>query len=79
LVVSTRVGGVPEVLPKDMIIFAEPEENGKIITKHFFLLQIKKISVNKIFFYIFNINHINYLIIFLMFVFCILIYIYNVL
>ncbi|KAG6888192.1 hypothetical protein C0995_009971 [Termitomyces sp. Mi166 len=26
-VVSTRVGGVPEILPKDMISFAEPEED----------------------------------------------------
>ena len=28
-VVSTRVGGVPEVLPEDMISFALPEEDGK--------------------------------------------------
>ncbi len=28
-VVSTRVGGVPEILPQDMISFAEPEEAGK--------------------------------------------------
>jgi phosphatidylinositol glycan class A protein len=27
-VVSTRVGGVPEILPKDMISFARPEEDG---------------------------------------------------
>lgn len=27
-VVSTRVGGVPEVLPEDMISFAKPEEDG---------------------------------------------------
>lgn len=27
-VVSTRVGGVPEILPEDMISFALPEENG---------------------------------------------------
>jgi len=27
-VVSTRVGGVPEVLPDDMISFARPEEDG---------------------------------------------------
>lgn len=27
-VVSTRVGGVPEILPADMISFAEPEEDG---------------------------------------------------
>lgn len=29
LVVSTKVGGVPEVLPEDMIIFAQPNEDGK--------------------------------------------------
>ena len=28
-VVSTRVGGVPEILPHDMISFANPEEDGK--------------------------------------------------
>ncbi|TPX63151.1 hypothetical protein SpCBS45565_g06827 [Spizellomyces sp. 'palustris'] len=28
LVVSTRVGGVPEVLPEDMVLFAEPDEKG---------------------------------------------------
>lgn len=27
-VVSTRVGGVPEILPQDMISFAEPEADG---------------------------------------------------
>ena len=27
-VVSTRVGGVPEVLPSDMISFANPDEDG---------------------------------------------------
>ena len=30
-VVSTRVGGVPEILPEDMISFAEPEEDGDSI------------------------------------------------
>ena len=30
-VVSTRVGGVPEILPEDMISFAEPEEDGSSI------------------------------------------------
>ena len=29
-VVSTRVGGVPEILPEDMISFAEPEEDGSL-------------------------------------------------
>lgn len=29
LVVATKVGGVPEVLPDDMIIFAKPDEDGK--------------------------------------------------
>lgn len=28
-VVSTRVGGVPEILPEDMISFAEPDEDGE--------------------------------------------------
>ena len=27
-VVSTRVGGVPEILPADMISFADPDEDG---------------------------------------------------
>ena len=27
-VVSTRVGGVPEILPQDMISFADPEADG---------------------------------------------------
>lgn len=27
-VVSTRVGGVPEILPEDMISFANPDEDG---------------------------------------------------
>lgn len=27
-VMSTRVGGVPEILPEDMISFANPEEDG---------------------------------------------------
>jgi phosphatidylinositol glycan class A protein len=26
--VSTRVGGVPEILPEDMISFANPDEDG---------------------------------------------------
>ena len=29
-IVSTRVGGVPEVLPEDMISFANPDENGTV-------------------------------------------------
>ena len=36
-VVSTRVGGVPEILPEDMISFANPEEDGKIETTSFIL------------------------------------------
>lgn len=31
-VVSTRVGGVPEILPEDMISFAEPDEDGRLAT-----------------------------------------------
>lgn len=29
-VVSTRVGGVPEILPPDMISFANPDDDGKV-------------------------------------------------
>lgn len=29
-VVSTRVGGVPEILPEDMVSFAKPEEDGTV-------------------------------------------------
>jgi len=32
-VVSTKVGGVPEVLPPEMIWLAEPNVNGKVETK----------------------------------------------
>jgi phosphatidylinositol glycan class A protein len=28
LVVSTKVGGIPEVLPREMIIFSNPDEDG---------------------------------------------------
>lgn len=31
LVVSTRVGGVPEILPEDMIVFAQPDEDGECL------------------------------------------------
>ena len=31
-VVSTRVGGVPEILPEDMISFANPDEDGEYYT-----------------------------------------------
>jgi len=29
-VVSTKVGGVPEILPEDMISFANPTEDGEL-------------------------------------------------
>lgn len=29
-VVSTRVGGVPEILPEDVISFASPDEDGEL-------------------------------------------------
>lgn len=35
-VVSTRVGGVPEILPEDMISFANPEEDGRVLCFNFF-------------------------------------------
>jgi glycosyltransferase involved in cell wall biosynthesis len=31
-VVSTRVGGVPEILPEDLISFAEPEDDGSSLS-----------------------------------------------
>ena len=40
LVVSTKVGGVPEVLPDHMIIFSEPEQQG------FFLLLLYYSIIN---------------------------------
>ena len=33
-VVSTRVGGVPEILPDDMISFANPTEEGTSLNAH---------------------------------------------
>jgi phosphatidylinositol glycan class A protein len=37
LVVSTKVGGIPEVLPSDMIVFSDTDEDGmdfiKIISR----------------------------------------------
>lgn len=39
--VSTRVGGVPEILPEDMISFANPDEDGKYLDPtHFFCFQL---------------------------------------
>jgi hypothetical protein len=29
--VSTKVGGIPEVLPSDMIIFSDTDEDGTIL------------------------------------------------
>lgn len=34
-VVSTKVGGVPEILPEDMISFAKPEEDGEFLVSYF--------------------------------------------
>lgn len=39
-VVSTRVGGVPEILPQDMISFATPDEDGA--SPHSLMLQDAK-------------------------------------
>jgi len=49
LVVSTRVGGVPEVLPDDMIIFAEPEENDLItaLSKAITMIKFKEVTPAK--------------------------------
>jgi hypothetical protein len=35
-VVSTRVGGVPEILPEDMISFANPDEDGSPLGMNLF-------------------------------------------
>ena len=44
-VVSTRVGGVPEILPEDMISFAEPEEDGSWFFLHFHIPSPLRISL----------------------------------
>lgn len=33
-VVSTKVGGVPEILPQDLISFADPNADGKGTSTH---------------------------------------------
>jgi hypothetical protein len=37
LVVSTRVGGIPEVLPEELIEFAEPEVDGTFFSKNIYI------------------------------------------
>ena len=44
-VVSTRVGGVPEILPEDMISFAEPEEDGTYFNRHVVLLNLLYVQI----------------------------------
>jgi hypothetical protein len=39
-VVSTRVGGVPEILPEDMISFANPDEDGDPLMSNIPLLSL---------------------------------------
>jgi glycosyltransferase involved in cell wall biosynthesis len=46
-VVSTRVGGVPEILPEDMISFANPEEDGDHILSRDSLEGIMLISATR--------------------------------
>ncbi|KAJ3045249.1 hypothetical protein HDV00_011121 [Rhizophlyctis rosea] len=41
LVVSTKVGGVPEVLPEDMIIFAQPEELDLFNSIHMAITRVR--------------------------------------
>lgn len=38
LVVSTKVGGIPEVLPDDMIVLCRPEEERTLFSYHFIFL-----------------------------------------
>ncbi|CAG8459624.1 6459_t:CDS:10 [Paraglomus brasilianum] len=45
LVVSTKVGGVPEVLPRHMVIFAKPEEDDlvKSVANAISMIKLKKV------------------------------------
>ena len=43
-VVSTRVGGVPEILPEDMISFAEPEEDGSFLSSVMWFLKTNDLA-----------------------------------
>ncbi|CAH1758094.1 9205_t:CDS:10 [Entrophospora sp. SA101] len=46
LVVSTKVGGVPEVLPRNMIIFAKPEEEDlvNVVIKAIEMIRLKEVN-----------------------------------
>lgn len=46
LVVSTKVGGVPEVLPKHMILFGKPEEEDLIATVNRAIRKVKRKEVD---------------------------------
>jgi phosphatidylinositol glycan class A protein len=45
LVVSTRVGGIPEILPADMVVFAEPNEDGTSRLGSIFLLHPCRLTI----------------------------------
>lgn len=45
-VVSTRVGGVPEILPEDMISFANPDEDGRSQPTKCLLMTDKGVGVD---------------------------------
>ncbi|CAG8443867.1 10284_t:CDS:10 [Ambispora gerdemannii] len=49
LVVSTKVGGVPEVLPRHMIIFAKPEEDDLVnaVSKAIKMIRLKEVVPTK--------------------------------
>lgn len=46
LVVSTKVGGVPEVLPRHMILFGKPEEDDLVSTVNRAINVVKRKEVN---------------------------------
>lgn len=46
LVVSTRVGGVPEVLPADMLLLAEPSPDGLIAAVSVALDRVQQCSAD---------------------------------
>jgi phosphatidylinositol N-acetylglucosaminyltransferase subunit A len=42
LVVTTRVGGIPEVLPEDMVIYSDPNQNDLVAAVEKAIMIIKK-------------------------------------
>lgn len=55
-VVSTRVGGVPEILPEDMISFANPDEDGNPLD----FIRFFVFNYLQMFFELFQMRYISY-------------------